>query len=371
VDIREALAGVGSYSHRLGRDQAAQQHLQALRRQPPKEFPLGLRILVSGSGQSLPVVPWLALLDDDVTDTAQDGLYLCYLYRRDTSVVYLSMNQGATQHLTNAQEAGLRGKEAERSALTEITAETLAMRELVGAAIPEGTTSEIDLDAAQYYLPVAYEAGNIAAIEYQMAALPNAATLADDLAAFASLYSACVDVKDELAANRQVGTSARSAKKRKDLHHSTPQFKPKNSADYLANVTASTQRRTRKHEALLEEFASALKRAGHIAANNVHPRDLVIHAGCEEWLVEAKTVRPNAEEAVRAAIGQLFSYRHFYYRELGHKDPQLLALFDTPIGLAFQELLETLGIAALCRDGAGWQGSSGALALLVNTLNEG
>jgi hypothetical protein len=71
----------------------------------------------------------------------------------------------------------------------------------------------------------------------------------------------------------------------------------------------------------------------------------------------------NAEPDVRAAIGQLLAYRHFYYREIEEPDPQLLALFDGLIDSAFESLLSSLGISCLYRNGGGWSGSPGAVAL--------
>jgi len=41
-------------------------------------------------------VPWGAVFDRLVTETAQEGYYLVYLFREDSSGVYLSLNQGVT-----------------------------------------------------------------------------------------------------------------------------------------------------------------------------------------------------------------------------------------------------------------------------------
>lgn len=87
--------------------------------------------------------------------------------------------------------------------------------------------------------------------------------------------------------------------------------------------------------------------------------------GDVEWLVEARIVGVNAEHEVRAAIGQLFAYRHFCYRETEEPDPQLLALFDAPVGRAFEELRSSLGIFSLCRSGREWLGSPEAVALVT------
>jgi hypothetical protein len=80
-----------------------------------------------------------------------------------------------------------------------------------------------------------------------------------------------------------------------------------------------------------------------------------------EYLVEAKTVSNNAELAVRDAIGQLFAYRHFFYRRRQVDDPVLVAVFSEPVGEGFVELLETVGVAAVWLEDGAWRASpSGA-----------
>src|ERR1044072_8224105 len=87
MELRTALSGVYThgYRHQNSKDQQAQNHLREVRRTLPALVPPGMRVLVSGSGQSLPLVPWIALLDPDVTTTAQEGLYIVYIYRFDLS----------------------------------------------------------------------------------------------------------------------------------------------------------------------------------------------------------------------------------------------------------------------------------------------
>jgi MrcB-like, N-terminal domain len=365
VDIRAALEGVSSYSHTFGKQQPAQRHLWSIVKEPPPELPIGLRLRVSGSGQSLPIVPWIALLDPDVTTTATDGLYIVYLYTSGIDAVYLSMNQGATQHRLTAEQDGKRGRAAELTALAEIAGETAALRELAGSSLLADTLEVIELGAPRF-LPTAYEAGNnIAALRYEMSALPTAAKLTADLSRFSALYARCVEAKDQLAANRRVRTSSRSTKRQGVTRPPTPVFKPKDSSDYLARVDAATQRRGRRHEALVQAFGETVLETGRAAATNVHPRDLIVQDGELEWLVEAKIVGVNAELGVRAAIGQLFAYRHFYYRETNVSDPQLLALFDAPVGEAFEGLLSSLGIFCLYRSGREWRGSPEAVALVT------
>src|SRR5262245_52158871 len=130
MDIGTALSGVYiyRYQHQDGKDQQAQKHLREVRLTMPALIPPGMRVLVSGSGQSLPLVPWIAVLDPDITTTAQEGLYIVYLYRVDLSRIYLSMNQGATQHQRNAEASGFKGVQAENAALVELQQESSLIR---------------------------------------------------------------------------------------------------------------------------------------------------------------------------------------------------------------------------------------------------
>src|SRR4051812_8868821 len=56
------------------------------------------RYLVRGSaGQgNWARVPWAAVFDRFVTDTAQDGYYVVYLVKENFAGIYLSLNQGVT-----------------------------------------------------------------------------------------------------------------------------------------------------------------------------------------------------------------------------------------------------------------------------------
>ena len=59
--------------------------------------------------------------------------------------------------------------------------------------------------------------------------------------------------------------------------------------------------------------------------------------------------------SVRAAIGQLLTYRYFLYEP--ENAPHLLACFSESVGEAFVRLLEELGIASVWPDGPKWVGS--------------
>ncbi len=61
-------------------------------------FPFRNDLLVSGScgiGQKTDY-PWVAIFNKNITSSAKRGLYLVYLYKKDMSGFYLSLNQGIT-----------------------------------------------------------------------------------------------------------------------------------------------------------------------------------------------------------------------------------------------------------------------------------
>ena len=71
-----------------------------IKRLPNKiEYTLGITdLIVKGSmGQGNKTqYPWIAIMDKSITQSTQYGLYMVYLFKRDMSGFYLSLNQGIT-----------------------------------------------------------------------------------------------------------------------------------------------------------------------------------------------------------------------------------------------------------------------------------
>lgn len=63
-------------------------------------FPMRSELLVSGScGNGYKTdYPWVAVFNKNITTGAQRGLYIVYLYKKDLSGFYLSLNQGITYY---------------------------------------------------------------------------------------------------------------------------------------------------------------------------------------------------------------------------------------------------------------------------------
>lgn len=369
VSLRELLAAPRALGYRPsdGAGQPAQVALREQRAQLAERLPPGYRVRVSGAAVNLPHVPWMAMLDEDVTTTAQEGFYLVYLFSADLERACLSMNQGVTAHLDRFRS--LQNARPGVAAIQELNRESTLLRDELGGALAdlEPTISLGDRGV----LARGYEAGNVAARAYDVLNPPDESTLWSDLERFLAIYREVIAARDRLLIERpgelHIPTRSRSTPVAPPPARQDPVFRPKDPGDYVANVPAQRQRRTRKHEDLVRRFGEHARVNNWTAATNVHPRDLVLRSPSREVVVEAKTVGNNAEFAVRDAIGQLFAYRHFLYRARSQPDPTLLALFSEHVGDAFVALLTALGIEiAWFADGT-WVGSDPLSGLLASS----
>jgi len=124
-------------------------------------------------------VPWVSILDPDITRSTQDGIYPVYLFKADASGVYLSFNQGTTRptELLGAPRA------REHAA-----AVANAILKAVPALVTWGER-EIDLRAATN-LGQSYEYPNISAKFYSVENFPDEETLKKDLLDLLAYYKA-------------------------------------------------------------------------------------------------------------------------------------------------------------------------------------
>jgi hypothetical protein len=122
-------------------------------------------------------VPWLSILNPEITKTTQDGIYPCYLFRADGSGVYLSVIQGTTapQKLYGKAKA----ENLANLLLTKIRSE---MPLLVKWGIPK-----VDLRASTP-LGKSYEKSTIAARFYPLDSLPSEDDLRADLLTVMKFY---------------------------------------------------------------------------------------------------------------------------------------------------------------------------------------
>lgn len=149
------------------------------------------RYLVDGSpGQGVWAgVPWTAVFDRFVTDSAQDGYYLVYLLSEDLSGLYLSLNQGIT---SIRAQYGAGAKEALRVRSSDFLARLGRVTDgLLLGPIDLAVTSSASLGAY-------YEQGAICSVHYPCPGLPNDEVLRADLHKFLKLYVTLVTTEPRL-----------------------------------------------------------------------------------------------------------------------------------------------------------------------------
>ncbi len=123
--------------------------------------------------------PFVAVFDRSVTRTAQEGYYVVYLFRRDGSSVFLSLNQ-ATTEVQRQYKSRYRDVLESRADFGRRLLRAADTAGLIARTLSLGGTSDLSRG---------YEAGNILAKEYPAGSLPGQGVLAADLQQFLELYA--------------------------------------------------------------------------------------------------------------------------------------------------------------------------------------
>jgi hypothetical protein len=324
---------------------------QRLLRDAPSELgdyvPAGVAIAGSGGVGTPTLTPWVRFYDPDESPTPAAGVYLYYLFDFDGSRLWLTLSQGITA--LSKQFGAAQARDRLRLAAT-------AIREGLGDRI-DGVEPTMNVEGG--FRQAGYAAGTIAALWYPIQELPTDQMLAADLDRMLSLCDSAVAEKRRGLVEDPQRTSIPAFPAPEDAV-SAERFKPKSGADYVAEIERRSLTKSRRHEVLVREYGEWALAHG-FSATTPHPRDLVLRAGGVEWLVEAKVVYAgDATAAVRAAIGQLLTYRYFFYPSSA--PVLLLALFTESVGEAYVECLDRLAIAVVWREGGSWSGSSAAVS---------
>lgn len=127
--------------------------------------------------------PWIGLFDPAITDGAQHGFYIVYLFSADMKRVYLSVNQGTTEVQS---ELGSGEK-----TFDELRSRAAIMRERTSDLRHSLNSKGIDL-ASDRFFPRGYEAGHAFGCAYQIASLPSDDILVRDLQEALRLYRSLI-----------------------------------------------------------------------------------------------------------------------------------------------------------------------------------
>lgn len=360
------------YNKKQGQQQPAQKALRAIKGQLLEYIPTGYRVRVSGSAVNIPEIPWISILNPELTTTTKAGLYIVYLYSADLKTLYLSMNQGYTRHKEVAEALGIKGKNVITRALKTLKSETKDLtRELkTNGPIDSRTINSIDLKSTGE-LPQGYESGHITGFKYSLNNMPSENQLNLDLDFMFTIYDAVREINDSLRNNTKAEriTLSRDVKEKSNsvTIKSKDQgfFEPRTRDEYVASFTKSSYSVSPLHEALINDFAQFVKTKNWEPKNKkIQNRDLILQdKSGYEILIEAKSVGKSQELVVRQAIGQLFAYRYVYYQG---KDIPLIALFNREINEIWQGLLASLNIYCIYSKNNKWHGTG---LKLIDRLN--
>jgi hypothetical protein len=298
----------------------------------------------------LPLGLWVSILDPDVTTSATRGIYVVFLFNVERTHVSLSLNQGVTAAPELARLRQMTVKQLLRS-------EAQAVRDLLNVDT-NGLETELTLGTSDRVAK--YEAGNIYAQTWSLDDLPSDSTIEEEVRRFLSLYTEAVEAR-KAAALSGVSEPAKH-KYSQEPKRKQREFKPKNDADYRANIGSQIQIRKRSHETLVRKLGSWAQSRGFDPNTGVHPRDLVLHqSDGPDCLVEVK-VFPAGKPylGIRECVGQLLEYRHFY----DLPSIALVAALSEYPGSAYIAFLSTLNIAVIWpSDSNTWQGCEQARTL--------
>jgi len=141
------------------------------------------KYLVTGSpGQgNWAGVPWIAVFDTDITDSAEEGYDIVYLFCADMSGVYLSLNQGWTYF---KNKYGMKEGKAKIKIVSE------AWKKRLSSQLSDFPVKTIDLKAEDLKsnLPEGYELGHICGKFYEARNIPEDNVLIDDLRNLLGVY---------------------------------------------------------------------------------------------------------------------------------------------------------------------------------------
>ena len=134
-------------------------------------------------------VPWIAIFDKRITESAQRGVYLVYLLNKDKKELYLTLNQGATDVSQNGAVSndgklaftGVTGASNAKS-LAKLRSNAVHIQSIVGS-VPFSTDELIKCGAPNY------DAGAVCYKKYTLEDLPDEQQLYKDLREFVAIYA--------------------------------------------------------------------------------------------------------------------------------------------------------------------------------------
>ncbi len=132
-------------------------------------------------------IPWLSILDNNVTTSTQEGIYPVYVFKSDGTGVYLSLNQGTTKP---REQLGV--------ALAKVREKSISEKLRIKISQLEGWNSDsLDLRASTI-LGQSYQDSNIGSKFYSLDSLPANDIIEKDLLEIINIYKKACEVWPEI-----------------------------------------------------------------------------------------------------------------------------------------------------------------------------
>lgn len=190
MTIRDYLSGIATLGLILPEAHTRRPSATAQRQGGLRSAAASTRTLVrvSRAAQNLPKILLIAVFIRGSDNRAVRPVCRLHL-RRHAQSRLPDMNQGATAHQEHCRHNRRPGTTIDAAAIAELGAESVAVRDQLPSPLIDSTSAAIDL-GVDGFLPDACEVGTIAAITYDVAALPPEAQLRADLERFLQMYDA-------------------------------------------------------------------------------------------------------------------------------------------------------------------------------------
>lgn len=351
------------YDRKGKQTQPAQKAMRECRKVLLNQLPPGFIVRNSGSQQNLPEIVWISILNPEITKSTQSGFYIVFLYDANLNYLYLSLNQGFTEHKKNAIKIGLKGKAQIVKANETLRHSAKVILNYIDSQIETnnpGLIRKINL-ISEKELAKGYEAGHIIGFKYKISELPTTEQIQFDLEIMQDLYGIAIQALSEIntsSVEQRLITSIEKVKpKPNNKYRIDSKFEGKEIATHFRTMRTDKIEVTPLHENLIKEFVLVAEKFHWKAINkNIHPRDLIlIKDQNTEVLVEAKVVSTRDALVVREAFAQLFEYKYKYHFE---QNIPLVALFNREISDENMKMLDYYGIQSIYLNAGKWEGSA-------------
>ncbi len=171
------------YDRKNKQTQPAQKALRECRKVLLNLLPPGFIVRNSGSRPNLPQIVWISILNPEITKSTRNGFYAVFLYDSKFKNLYLSLNQGYTEHNQNAKRNGLKGKAKLNKAYETLRHSAKVILDYIESKIETSNSrfiKKIDLDSNEE-LAKGYEAGHIIGFKYKISELPTSNEIVSDI----------------------------------------------------------------------------------------------------------------------------------------------------------------------------------------------